>query len=142
MKSKLLQKASPFRGIMKRKTGLKKLLPLVICAFAAVARAETPAEHGARLAWWRTARFGLFIHWGPVSLTGQEISWSRANSNTNCPNNGSIPADVYDNLYKNFNPTNFNASDWIGIAKAAGMKYIVLTAKHADGFLLWLSKAD
>ncbi len=127
---------------MKRKTGLKKLLPLVICAFAAVARAETPAEHGARLAWWRTARFGMFIHWGPVSLTGQEISWSRANSNTNCPNDGQIPVAVYDNLYKGFNPTNFNASEWVHVAKSAGMKYMVLTAKHGDGFLLWHSKVD
>jgi alpha-L-fucosidase len=84
----------------------------------------------------------MFIHWGPVSLTGQEISWSRANSNTNCPNHGPIPVEVYDNLYKNFNPTNFNAGEWVGIAKAAGMKYLVLTAKHGDGFLLWDSKVD
>ena len=95
-----------------------------------------------KLAWWRAARFGMFIHWGPVSLTGQEISWSRANSNTNCPNNGPIPVDVYDHLYERFDPTNFNAGDWVQIARDAGMKYMVLTAKHADGFLLWDSKAD
>jgi alpha-L-fucosidase len=77
-----------------------------------------------------------------VSLTGQEISWSRANSNTNCPNNGPIPVAVYDNLYKNFNPTNFNAHEWVAIAQSAGMKYMVLTAKHGDGFLLWDSKVD
>ena len=53
-----------------------------------------------RLAWWREARFGLFIHWGPVSLKGTEISWSRANSNPLCPNKGPIPVEVYDNLYK------------------------------------------
>jgi alpha-L-fucosidase len=121
---------------------LVKLISLAICAVATVAQAETAAQHTARMAWWRDARFGMFIHWGPVSLTGQELSWSRANSNTNCPNNGPIPVAVYDNLYKRFNPTNFNAQEWVHIAKAAGMKYMVLTAKHADGFLLWNSKVD
>lgn len=104
--------------------------------------AESPAAHAERMAWWREARFGMFIHWGPVSLTGQEISWSRANTNTNCPNNGPIPADEYDHLYERFNPTNFDARDWVGTAKSAGMKYMVLTAKHGDGFLLWNSKVD
>ena len=114
--------------------------PFVLTGTALAAPASSP-RHVA-LQRWQSNRFGLFIHWGPVSLTGQEISWSRANSNTNCPNNGPTPAGVYDNLYKNFNPTNFNASEWVGIAKAAGMRYMVLTAKHADGFLLWPSKAD
>ena len=103
---------------------------------------ETPAQRAVRMAWWREARFGMFIHYGPVTLTGKEISWSRANSNTNCPNKGQTPVEVYDNLYKKFNPTNFNAADWAGIAKTAGMKYVVLTAKHCDGFLLWDSKVD
>jgi alpha-L-fucosidase len=103
---------------------------------------ETPAQHEARMKWWREARFGMFIHYGPVTLTGQDISWSRANSNPACPNKGTIPVDVYDNLYKRFNPSHFNAADWAGVAKDAGMKYVVLTAKHCDGFLLWDSKVD
>lgn len=117
----------------------------VVCASTAVCRTEageTPAQHDARLAWWRTARFGMFIHWGPVSLTGEEISWSRANSNTNCPNHGPTPVEVYDHLYRRFNPTNFDAGQWVSIAKSAGMKYVVLTAKHGDGFLLWKSSVD
>jgi alpha-L-fucosidase len=124
---------------------IKALVFVILCAATMVAGArpgESIEQYNARLAWWRDARFGMFIHWGPVSLTGQEISWSRANSNTNCPNNGPIPVDVYDNLYKKFNPTNFNASEWVNIAKSAGMKYMVLTAKHGDGFLLWHSKVD
>ena len=80
---------------------------------------------------WRALRFGMFIHWGPVSLTGHEIGWSRG---------AQTPIEVYDHLYQQFNPTNFNADEWVGIAKAAGMKYIVLTTKHHDGFCLWDTK--
>jgi alpha-L-fucosidase len=127
---------------MKIKPRLAKLILLFLGATATVVQAETAAQHEARLAWWLAARFGMFIHWGPVSLTGQELSWSRANSNTNCPNNGATPVEVYDNLYKKFNPTNFDANEWVNIAKSAGMKYMVLTAKHGDGFLLWDSKVD
>jgi len=132
---------------MKIKFALLKLGVLVL-ALAAVnsLAADNPVSanngQGARMAWWREARFGLFIHYGPVALTGKEISWSRANSNPKCPNNGPTPVEVYDNLYKQFNPTNFNAAEWADAAKTAGMKYVVLTAKHCDGFLLWDSKAD
>ena len=70
-------------------------------------------------------RFGMFIHWGPVSLTGTEIGWSRGRT---------MPIEEYDNLYKKFNPTKFNADEWVRVAKAAGMKYMVLTTKHHDGF--------
>lgn len=120
------------------------LTVLWICGSFGAQAADTklPAACDPRLDWWREARFGLFIHYGPVALIGQEISWSRANSNTNCPNQGKTPVAVYDNLYKQFNPTNFNAADWAGVAKMAGMKYVVLTAKHCDGFLLWDSKVD
>ncbi len=104
--------------------------------------AATPRSHPERLQWWADARFGIFVHWGPVSLKGTEISWSRANTNPKCPNQGAIPAAVYDNLYKDFNPTNFDAAQWVSTAKAAGAKYIVLTAKHCDGFLLWDSQAS
>src|SRR5258707_5989476 len=96
----------------------------VLTGIALAAPASSPRYDAMQR--WQSNRFGLFIHWGPVSLTGQEISWSRANSNTNCPNNGATPVNLYDNLYKNFDPTNFNASEWVGIATAAAMKYIVL----------------
>jgi len=100
------------------------------------------AHHEVRMAWWREARFGMFIHWGPVSLTGLEISWSRANSNPKCPNKGPTPVEVYDRLYQRFNPVHFDASEWVDTARAAGMKYMVLTATHCDGFLLWHSQTD
>lgn len=101
-----------------------------------------PRPFPKHLQWWGEGRFGMFIHWGPVALSGQEISWSRANTNPKCPNAGPIPAAEYDNLYKKFNPTKFDAKEWVAIAKAAGMKYMVLTAKHCDGFLLWDSKVS
>ncbi len=105
--------------------------------------AEPPVKANAQaIEDWRAARFGMFIHWGPVSLTEQEISWSRANSNPKCPNKGPTPVAVYDSLYTKFNPTKFDARQWVAIAKAAGMKYVILTAKHCDGFLLWDSKVD
>ncbi len=125
-----------------KKTLILSLLPVMFCALRLAAGAEGSLSPGAErnLGWWREARFGMFIHWGPVSLKGAENSWSRANSNTNCPNQGPIPVAVYDNLYKEFNPTNFNAREWARVARDAGMKYVVLTAKHCDGFCLWPTK--
>ena len=80
---------------------------------------------------WKDMRFGMFIHWGPVSLKGTEIGWSRG---------AQVPIEEYDGLYRQFNPTNFNADAWVKVAKDAGMKYIVLTTKHHDGFCLWDTK--
>src|SRR6476620_6565357 len=80
---------------------------------------------------WREKRFGMFIHWGPVALTGTKMAWSRGKE---------IPIEEYDQLYKRFNPTAFDADRWARVAKDAGMKYLVITAKHHDGFCLWPSK--
>ncbi len=124
---------------------MKKPLSPILLAQAVLALAVTAAPekaHPEALQSWRDARFGMFIHWGPVSLTEKEISWSRANSNPQCPNQGPTPVATYDNLYKQFNPAKFNATEWVATAQAAGMKYMVLTAKHCDGFLLWDSKVD
>jgi len=73
-------------------------------------------------------RFGMFIHWGPVSLRGTEIGWSRGRE---------VPVEEYDQLYTRFNPTEFDAEEWVSLAAAAGMKYLVLTSRHHDGFSLW-----
>ena len=118
------------------------LVLLLRVAAACGEDSDSATERAARIAWWREARFGMFIHWGPVSIKGTEMSWSRANSNPNCPNHGPIPIEVYDNLYKEFDPTRFDADSWIETAKAAGMKYVVFTTKHCDGFLNWNSKGD
>jgi alpha-L-fucosidase len=107
------------------------LLTLMVLFFSCsnpTQEAVFPEDHGAKLEWWKDARFGLFIHWGPVSLKGTEIGWSRGRE---------IPVSTYDSLYLQFNPVKFNAGEWVSIAKAAGMKYIVFTSKHHDGFCNW-----
>lgn len=76
-------------------------------------------------------RFGMFIHFGPVTLRGTEIGWSRGHE---------VAAADYDSLYKEFDPALFNAEDWVKTAKDAGMKYLTITAKHHDGFCLWPTK--
>lgn len=82
------------------------------------------------LSWWQHDRFGMFIHWGLSTLMGKEISWSR---------NAYGPA-AYDSLRYRFNPIHFDADKWVATAKAGGMKYIVFTAKHHDGFCNWFTK--
>jgi alpha-L-fucosidase len=90
-----------------------------------------------RLDWWRAARFGLFIHWGPVSLKGTEIGWSRGGERRGFwrGGTGEVPVEEYDNLYKAFNPIHFDATEWVRIAQDAGMRYLVFTSKHHDGFV-------
>ena len=105
---------------------------LSLCGCTVASLAKVPEEDLEKsLAWWREARFGMFIHWGPVSLKGTEIGWSR---------DVEVPVKEYDDLPKQFNPLNFDAKEWIGIAKDAGMKYFVITTKHHGGFCLWDSK--
>lgn len=73
-------------------------------------------------------RFGMFIHWGPVSLRGTEIGWSR---------NSTVSQADYDSLYREFDPVLFNANTWVKTARDAGMKYLTIIAKHHDGFCMW-----
>jgi alpha-L-fucosidase len=106
------------------------ILASLLGAGSMLAQDAVPASPAA-IKNWQDARFGMFIHWGPVSLKGTEIGWSRGKQ---------ISIEEYDNLYKRFNPTKFNADEWVATAKAAGMKYMVLTTKHHDGFCLWDTK--
>lgn len=97
-----------------------------------------PATAG-NLAWLRKAKFGMFIHWGPATLSGGEISFARMGERRGFKADipGNMPAEEYDRLYEKFNPTLFNADEWAGLAKEAGMRYMVFTAKHCDGFCMW-----
>jgi len=102
-------------------------------------KTESPEEFRARMQWWKEARFGLFIHWGlyavPAGQWGDETNhaeWIRTTAQ--------IPLSDYEGLLGQFNPVNFDAREWVRLAKAAGMKYIVITTKHHDGFSLFDSK--
>ncbi len=97
---------------------------------------ESPEDFRQRTAWWRAAKFGLFMHWGPVSLTKKEISWSRGTGE------GQTPPEVYDNLYKQWNPVKYDPNLWAEQIKAAGMKYAVLITKHHDGFCEWPTETN
>ena len=104
---------------------------------------ETPEERAARMKWWHEARFGMFIHWGVYSVpagtyNGKQIpgigEWIM--------NRGKIPVSEYRDYAKQFNPVKYNAEEWVKLAKEAGMKYIVITSKHHDGFALFNSQAS
>jgi alpha-L-fucosidase len=112
---------------------MRMFIVAALFAMRAITAAEEPALSGPtpypeRLQWWAESRFGMFVHWGPVSLKGTEIGWSRGRE---------VPEAEYDALYRSFNPTNFNAREWARIARDTGAKYLVLTTRHHDGFCLW-----
>jgi alpha-L-fucosidase len=118
-------------------------IPPLRAAEAPAATAETPEQRDARMRWWRDARFGMFIHWGLYAIPagewkGQEVKgigeWIM--------NHGHIPRADYQQLVPQFNPVKFDAKEFVRIAKDAGMKYIVITSKHHDGFALWDSKVS
>lgn len=118
------------------------LIPLIYL-IAVVGYAAGPTPYPDHMKWWGEARFGLFIHWGPVSLKGTEIGWSRGGERRGYGSSGTeIPVEVYDNLYTQFNPTNFNAREWVEVARQAGMKYMVFTSRHHDGFSMFDTKAS
>ena len=109
------------------------LLPLLAAAVLpqTLVRAETPAERDQRMAWWREARFGMFIHWGLYAMPARH-EWVR--------NYERITNEQYQKYFERFNPDLYNPHDWAKMAKAAGMRYVVLTAKHHEGFCLFDSK--
>jgi alpha-L-fucosidase len=106
-------------------------------------RVETKAQRDARMAWWREARFGLFIHWGVYSVpAGYYHGKPIAGIGEWIMNRAKIPMAEYQQFAKQFNPVKYNADDWVRAAKDAGMRYIVITSKHHDGFAMFGSKAS
>jgi len=121
------------------------LCPALIFAAPAAAQTTRPASSFLRasqadLQWFREARFGLFVCWGPVSLKGTEIGWSRGGERRGVKGTGTIPVEEYDNLYKQWRPDKFDARAWVATARDAGMKYMIFLVKHHDGFCLYDTK--
>lgn len=94
---------------------------------------ETPAQRDARMAWWREARFGMFIHWGVYSVPARNGEWVMHKE--------TIPVAEYRTFSKDFNPVKYDPTAWAKLAKDAGMRYVVITTKHHDGFSLFPSDA-
>ena len=136
-------------------------LAVVLCAtLSNAAAAQSPADAAAATAQpptdflrakpevvsaWQDMRFGMFNCWGPVSLTGLEVGWSRGAPPWGLRpgvrgGKGPTPAAVYDDLYKAWKPDKFDARQWVQIAKDAGMKYMIFLVKHHDGYCLYDSK--
>jgi alpha-L-fucosidase len=130
-------------GLMRRAFGLLVVMILSVRAgetsWAAPVPAAAPAAKTSRLEWFNQAKFGLFIHWGPYAVPGGEWDgktsygeWLMLQAN--------IPSKKYEEIARQLNPVKFDAREWVGLAKDAGMNYLVITAKHHDGFCMYDSK--
>lgn len=104
--------------------------------------AQNPAQD-AKMKWFREAKFGLFIHWGLYAIPAGEWKGQRiAGIGEWIMNRAKIPVKEYEQLAAQFNPVKFKAEDIVKLAEDAGMKYIVITSKHHDGFAMYHSKAS
>ena len=104
---------------------------------------ETKAQHDARMAWWRDAKFGMFVHWGVYSVpAGYYKDKPFACGGEWVMNRGRIPMAEYQTYAKEFTADKFDAAQFVATAKNAGMKYIIFTAKHHDGFAMFDTKVN
>jgi len=123
---------------MLRTMSLPLLLVLLPTTLTLAQSAPTLAPSTDRAAWWREARFGMFIHWGVYSVPADatNLKGELGAAEWYLTNKQAQIAD-YEKFAAQFNPTKFDAAAWVRIAKDAGMKYIVITSKHHDGFCLF-----
>ena len=111
----------------------------VVSASPVYAQSKVRTDHDELMSWWHEARFGMFIHWGLYAIPAG--TWNgKTGYGEWIRHSARIPLEVYDTFPKHFNPMKFDAEHWVKIAKDAGMKYIVITSKHHDGFCMFDSK--
>jgi alpha-L-fucosidase len=116
-----------------------------VAVLIAASLASLPLHAEDRLAWFRHDKFGMFIHWGPYSLLAGEWNGHRVPVGTEAEwimQRFNIPVAQYREMAHGLNPVHFNADEWVALAKATGMKYVVITAKHHDGFAMYRSKVS
>ncbi|MFB3921656.1 MAG: alpha-L-fucosidase [Terriglobia bacterium] len=116
---------------MTRKRALMGLILTLSITWPAVAGTPAPREETPQQKWFRNAKFGMFIHWGVYSVLG-DGEWVM--------NNRKMTVAEYEKLPPQFNPTEFNAAEWVALAKAAGVRYITITSKHHDGFAMFATQ--
>src|SRR6266849_7343103 len=104
---------------------------------------DSPEAKQARLAWFKDAKFGLFIHWGLYAIPAGEWNGKYVPGIGEwIMNRARIPVAEYERLAKQWNPVKFDPDAWVRMAQDAGMKYIVITSKHHDGFAMYGSKVS
>lgn len=122
-----------------------KRFSIVLIVFVLIFQTiQAQPERDARMKWWREARFGMFIHWGPYSVLGGVYNGHQQKRGGAewIMNRCKIPVAEYQKYAASFNPVKFNAEMIVLLAKYSGMKYIIITAKHHDGFAMFKSNAS
>ncbi len=122
---------------------LAALIPAASAQTNQTDKVETKEQRDARMGWWREAKFGMFIHWGVYSVpAGYYHDKPVAGIGEWIMNRGKIPMSDYQAFAKDFNPVKFDADAWVKAAHDAGMKYMVITSKHHDGFAMFDTKVS
>ena len=124
---------------------MKKILLIVVLTVLMIQNNWTQeTSKDKRMEWWREARFGMFIHWGVYSVLGGVYKGHhmRHGGAEWIMNRMKIPVNEYQQYAKEFDPVKYDADAWVKMAKDAGMKYIVITAKHHDGFAMFKTNAS